>query len=826
MRYTILLGLCYLLLNTPAYSQLRPVASPLAILPAQITLTGPKASQRLLVVAQQDGQCAGDLTAKATFTSSNPKVAAVSKDGIVRAVGDGTAKITAALSGQTATAEVRVEKSRAPFVWSFRNHVLPVLSKAGCNGGACHGAAAGKGGLKLTLRGYDPIADHKVLTRQAMGRRVVPGRPEESLMILKPTMTLGHGGGERIKKKSVDYAVLTEWIRSGAPGPKSGDPALQKLEVFPNTSTLKPGDTQQILVRARYSDGHSEDVTCWVKFGTSDSSVATVTEDGKVKVEGNGEAAITVWFSSKVAFARVVSPFSTLSPLPEWEEGQEVRAARYIDKLIYKKLASLGIPPSPPADDYTFIRRAYLDAAGILPTRAEVEAFVKDTSADKRAKLVDSLLSRPEFVDYWTYKWSDLFLVSGRKLSGQATTSFYRWIRQGVEENKPWNRFAREIITATGSNLDNPAANYYVIHKEATDLTETTTQAFLGMSLMCARCHNHPLEKWTQRDYYQMANLFARVRLKRGDREGEVLTLASDTGEVNHPRLGIPLPPRPLDGQEIPLDDTRDRRQFLADWLTSPENPYFAKAIINRVWRNFMGRGLVEAEDDLRLTNPPSNQELLDALAEDFVENGYDIKRLIRLIMNSEAYQRSAAPTGINAKDDRYYSRYLPRRLPAEVLLDAMSQVTGVPTEFGGYPKGTRAMQLRDTTIASYFLSAFGRPERVQTCSCERQQETNVAQALHLANGDTLNNKLRAKGGVIDRLVADEVEDDEVLKELFLSALSREPTHSEREKLLPVLAATTPDPLGDPIAQAEARRAAIEDLFWAVLTDREFLFNH
>lgn len=824
MRYTTLFGLVALWLFSPAILQAKTVPSELLILPSQITLTGPKATQRLLVVSQQDGRCTGDLTTKATFVSSNPKVAVVSKDGIVRAVGDGMAKITASLSGQMATVEVRVEKSRTPFVWSFRNHVLPVLSKAGCNGGACHGAAAGKGGLKLTLRGYDPIADHKVLTRQAMGRRVVPGHPEESLMILKPTLALGHGGGERIKKKSADYLLLTEWIRSGAPGPKSDDPILQKLEVFPNIATLEPGDTQQILVRAWYTDGHCEDVTRWVKFGTSDSSVATVTEDGMVKVEGNGEAAITVWFSSKVTFARVVSPFSASAPLPELRKGQA--AASYIDKLIYKKLASLGIPPSPPSDDYTFIRRAYLDAAGILPTRAEVEAFVQDTSPNKRAKLIESLLSRPEFVDYWTYKWSDLFLVSSRKLSGRAMTAFYQWLRQSVAENKPWNQLARDMITATGSNLDNPAANYYVIHKEATDLTETTTQAFLGMSLMCARCHNHPLEKWTQHDYYQMANLFARIRLKRGDRDGEVLVLASDTGEVNHPRLGIPLPPRPLDGQEIPLEDTRDRRQFLADWLTSPENPYFAKAIINRVWRNFMGRGLVEAEDDLRLTNPPSNQELLDALAEDFVRNGYDIKRLIRLIMNSEAYQRSAAPTGINAKDDRYFSRYLPRRLPAEVLLDAMSQVTGVPTEFGGYPKGTRAMQLRDTTIASYFLSAFGRPERVQTCSCERQQETNVTQALHLANGDTLNNKLRAKGGVIDQLVADEVEDEEILKELFLSALSREPTQSEREKLLPVLAATTPDPLGDPSAQVEARRAAIEDLFWAVLTDREFLFNH
>jgi hypothetical protein len=405
-------------------------------------------------------------------------------------------------------------------------------------------------------------------------------------------------------------------------------------------------------------------------------------------------------------------------------------------------------------------------------------------------------------------------------------TAFYQWIRQSVAENKPWDRFVREILTAQGSNLENGAVNYYILHKDPIDLTETTTQAFLGMSVQCARCHNHPLEKWTQRDYYQMANLLSRVRLKNGDRSGEVLALSATDGNIAHPRLGVPLPPRPLDGPEMALDDPRDRRQVLADWLTAPDNPYFAKALVNRVWRSFLGRGLVEAEDDLRLTNPPSNQELLDALAADFVRHGYDVKRLIRTILLSETYQRSSDPVPGNEKDDRYYARYLIRRLPAEVILDAVSQVTGVPTEFAGYPKGQRALQLPDSQIASYFLTAFGRPERVQTCSCERHQEPTIAQALHLANGDTVNLKLKASGGVIDGLLDRQASDEEALRALTLSALSRLPTEAEQTKALALLRDSAPATNGPPAAQREARRAILEDLFWAVLTDKEFLFNH
>lgn len=809
---------------SPASSQLPAAAkSDLQILPPKVTLSGMQSAQRLLVEARDGGQFAGDRSPSAAFSTSNPKIAAVDPDGTVRAVGNGIAVITARIQGRATSAQVTVTGVGAPFAWNFRNHVLPILTKAGCNAGACHGAAAGKGGLKLSLRGYDPDTDYNVLTRQASGRRIVPGDPAHSLFLLKPTMTLPHGGGRRIEPGSRDYRVLAGWVQAGTPRPRPQDPRVQSLEVFPPLTTLQPQDSQQIVVRAQYSDGHSEDVTRWVKFGSSDNNVATVDDMGRAKMAGSGEAAITVWFSSKVTFARVVSPFPGAPPKDAYAKADRVN---FVDDLVLNKLQSLGLTPSAACTDGEFIRRACLDAAGILPTPAETQAFVAETTPDKRQKLIERLLARPEFTDYWAYKWSDLFLVSSKKLSAPATKVFYEYLRKSVADNKPWNTLAREILTPTGSSLDNGAANYYVMHKDPIDLTETTTQAFMGMPLMCAHCHNHPLEKWTQRDYFQMANLFSRVRLKSGDRAGEVLVLAADEGNINLPRLGVPLPPRPLDGEEMALDDPSDRRQKLADWLTAPANPYFARALVNRVWRSFMGRGLVESEDDVRLTNPPSNQELLDALAADFVKSGYDVRRLIRTIMTSAAYQRTAAPAGINAKDDRYYSRYLVRRLPAEVILDALSQVTGIPTEFASYPKGTRALQLPDSQVASYFLTAFGRPERERTCACERQQEPNVAQALHLTNGDTINSKLRASGGLIDRLLMADASDDQVMSDLYTAAFSRLPTDGERAKAKKILKENVGPDRGKPFQGSEARRAVLEDLCWAVLTDREFLFNH
>lgn len=699
--------------------------------------------------------------------------------------------------------------------WSFRNHVIPVLTRLGCNSGACHGAAAGKGGFKLTLRGYDPEADFNVLTRQSLGRRINKLEPAKSLMLLKPTMAIGHGGGERIKVDSLEYKVLSEWIANGSHAPAESDARITKIEVTPKASSLALGAEQPLRVIASFSDGHSEDVTRWVKYSSADPATVSVDEDGKVKMQGHGETAISVWYQSQVSFARVANPYpNKISP----EIFARAPRQNFIDQLILKKLQTLNIAPSEQATDREFIRRAFLDATGMLPAPQEVESFLADNSAGKHAKLIDSLLAREEFTDYWTNRWADVLLISSDKIGSTAMWSFYNWTRDSVATNKPWDKLVREIITANGNTLENGAANYYVLHKEITDLTENASMAFLGMSITCARCHNHPLEKWTQKQYFQMANLFARVGLKNGVRAGDVQVYSNPTGEVNHPRLGKPLPPAPLDGEALAFDSPKDRRRHLADWLTSPANPYFARAAVNRVWKNFMGRGLVEAVDDMRATNPPSNEELLAALTKDFTDHGFDLKHLIRTVMNSAAYQRSSKPNDTNKQDERFYSRYVIKRLPAEAMLDAVSQVTGVPTEFPGYPAGIRAMQLPDARVNSYFLTVFGKPPRFATCECERTAEPSVTQALHTINGDTINQKLRAQGGLVDSFLKLGATDETVIHHLYLAALSRRPESGELERLRLLM--------GESKGTPEARRQAIEDLVWAVLTSKEFMFNH
>ena len=710
------------------------------------------------------------------------------------------------------------EISAPPGGWSFRNHVIPVLTKLGCNSGACHGAAAGKNGFKLTLRGYDPEVDYTSITRQSLGRRANAVEPARSLILLKPTMSIAHGGGKRMSVNSVEFKVLSEWIGAGMPAPGERDPRIVDLEVAPIETKLAPGADQSLHVRARYSDGRIEDVTRWVKYDTADSSIAAVDDQGRVKMLGSGESAISIWYQSRVAVARVFSPYANSISTETFARSPR---NNFVDDLVIRKLEKLRIGPSAEASDAEFVRRAFLDATGTLPMPQEVERFAADQTTGKRGRLIDSLLDRAEYVDYWTMRWSDLLLVSRRRLGSSAMWSFYKFVRQSVAANEPWDRFARQIVTASGNTLENGAANFFVLHKEPTELTENLSLAFLGMSITCARCHNHPMEKWTQRQYFEMANLFGRVGLKNGMRAGDVEVYSKPTGDVNHPRLGRPLPPRPLDGKELAIDSPIDRRQYLADWLTSPDNPYFARAVVNRVWKNFMGRGLVEAVDDMRATNPPSNSDLMDALVSDFVAHKFDLKHLMRTIMNSSAYQRSSRPNETNRGDDRYYSRYLIKRLPAEVMLDAISQVTGVPTEFPDYPAGIRAVQLPDGIISSYFLRVFGKPPRTLTLDSERSSEPSVPQALHIINGDTLNQKLRAPGSIVDSFFKLGVSDEMIVEHLYLAALSRRPSQSEVEQLRKELKTDSSS-----LDSASERRQTIEDLVWAVLTSREFLFNH
>jgi hypothetical protein len=708
-----------------------------------------------------------------------------------------------------------VAMAEEPQHYSFRNHVQPVLAKFGCSSGACHGAAAGQNGFRLSLRGYDDMGDWRSLTRHALGRRIIPQDPSASLLLQKPTGVVPHKGGVKFGPDSLEFRVLAGWIADGAPPPGENDPRILKIEVVPPQATLKVGDEHQLKVDARFSDGSVHDVTRWAKYTASDTSVATVDDaTGKVKVVGPGEGAITAWYLSKIAIATVTSPYPNQVPPEKYAQAPR---RNFIDELVLEKLKSLTLPASPPSDDAEFLRRVFLDTVGVLPTPEETKAFLADPGSDKRDRLIESLLARPEYVDYWTYKWSDLLLVSSKNLAAPAMWSYYNWVRNHVALNTPWDKVARQLITARGSTAENGGAAFFALHDDPTEMSETVTLTFMGTSINCAKCHNHPMEKWTNDQYYAMASLFARVRAKNGDAAGETVVFHAASGELSQPLTGKPQPPRPLEGSPLPPDFAGDRREHLADWLCSPSNPYFARAAANRVWANFMGVGLVEAVDDMRETNPPSNEKLMAALADHLVKNNFDLKALMRAILQSQTYQRSSKPVPGNEKDGRFYSRYYPRRLMAEVMLDAFSQVTAAPTQFKDMPNGWRALQLPDSNIESYFLESFGRAERKLTCECERTEEPSMAQVLHIANGETVNQKLKQPNNRIEQLIACGASDEAIVEEAYVSALCRRPTEAEQKQILSMLAESKND--------AKLRREITEDVYWSILSSREFLFN-
>ncbi len=708
---------------------------------------------------------------------------------------------------------------------SFRNHVQPILAKAGCSSGACHGAAAGQGGFRLSLRGYDNEGDFLALTRGAFGRRISTTDPARSLLLMKATSAVPHKGGERFKVHSPEWETLVEWVAQGAPGPRADDVRIERIEVVPPMARMKAGEVRQFAVKAHFSDGHSEDVTRYAKYTATNQTVANVDENGKVTVIGHGESAVTAWFLQKITFATVESPFGN-SVAPEVFTGAPRR--NWIDDLVLEKLRDLNIPPSARCTDEEFLRRAHLDTIGVLPTAQEVRAFLADASTGKRDRVIEELLKRPEFTDYWAYKWSDLLLVTKRKLPLPAVWAYYKWIRDQVATNTPWDKFARQLLLARGSTLENGAANYFVMTPDPRDLSEKTAVTFLGISTNCARCHNHPMEKWTNDDYFGYANLFSRVRFKNGaGGDGDKVVFAADDGDLVQPLTGRPQVPRPLGGKTLAGDFAGDRREALVEWLTGPENPYFARAITNRVWANFFGVGLVEAVDDIRETNPASNEALFSAAAKWLREHRYDLRALMREILQSETYQRSSVALAGNRDDTRFYSRYYPKRLMAEVLHDAVAQVTQVPTTFrtknpydqgdrgDAFPAGWRAVQLPDVNTDSYFTRVFGRPLREQTCECERTEEPNVTQALHIANGDTLNAKLRDASSLAAKVIASRQPAAQWLEDAYLAALGRRPAAAEVQSVESALA-----------VPKEEQRAVVEDVLWALMSSREFIFNH
>ena len=814
-------------------AQIVALGQDVELIPSEISLTGLGAKSRILVETTDGSRRTGQVDSTIIWSIDDPKV--VEFDGQnIQAVGNGTTMLRALVNGKELKAKVSVQGADSELSPSFRNHVLAVFAKAGCNSGACHGALAGKGGFRLSLRGYDPKTDYQTIVTQARGRRIELADPGRSLILAKPTGALPHKGGLRFETDSREYKVIADWIADGATPPADDDPVVERVEILPDAVLLSVGDKQDFIVRAHYSNGRVEDVTRWVKFSSSNESVASVDQDGRVSVTGPGAGAVTAWFASQTVISRITCAFPSEIPKDVYESQPR---RNFIDEHVVAKLEELRLEPSPECSDVVFVRRAFLDVIGTLPSPTEVQEFLADETDGKRDRLIEALLARPEFVDYWAYKWSDVLLVNGNRLRPKGVRAYYEWIRNEIAENTPWDEFARKIVTSTGSSIENGATNFFALHQDPENMAENVSQAFLGLSIACAKCHNHPLEKWTNSQYYAFANLFSRVRAKGwgGDfRNGDgVRTLyVVPTGELMQPLTGKPQPPTPLDGEPLPFDATEDRRIHLANWLTSPENPYFARAITNRIWASFFGPGLVEEVDDLRLSNPASNGPLLAAAAEHLIERGFDLKSLMRTILQSHTYQRSSIPLKGNRDEHRFYSRYYPKRLMAEVLLDAVSQVTEVPTPFthigfpGGdrqetkeYPLGTRAIQLHDSAVESYFLKTFGRNSRAITCECERSDEPSMVQVLHVANGDTINGKLKTKENRVSKLLAAGHSDAELTEEIFLHCLSRFPTDKENERVIELLGQVSEQ-------DADQKRLVVEDIFWSLLSTREFLFNH
>lgn len=699
---------------------------------------------------------------------------------------------------------------------SFRQDVIPALTKAGCNSGKCHGTPAGRGGFTLSLRGYDPAADRQRLTRDFGARRTNVHAPDESLILLKATARVPHGGGLRFKADDRLYRLLADWIAADMPDDQA-EPAAVDLEILPAAQWLEPAvDRQQLTVRARFGDGTVRDVTHLAYLSVSDDEAAEIAADGLLKRLGGGEVTVSAAYTSLQSAAQVV--FLPERPGFAWTDPLE---HNQIDRHVFAKLRQLRIAPSDLADDGTFLRRAYLDVCGILPAPDEARAFLADTRVDKRARLIDALLERPEYADHWAMNWTDRLGCNQRFVGKIGALKYHAWIRHQIAANVPEDEFVRSIITASGGNYSHPPAGFYRLPRTAEDRAENVAQVFMGVRIGCARCHNHPGERWTQDDYYGLAACFAQIKYRDGpffiqkyDKEETVVSTRD--GEVIHARTKEEMPPKPLGGTPFDAEQLQsaDRRELLAAWLTTPDNPFFARAMANQIWFQLFGRGIVEPVDDFRSSNPPSNAALLDALASDYAAGGFDRKRLIRQIMLSRTYQLSSQTNATNGADERYFSHARIRQLGAEQLLDCIGQATLSPEKFTGFPAGLRAAQLADGEYNHVFLSTFGRPARSLACACERESDSNLGQALELIGGKLIETKIRSERGRIGQLIGGKAESAKIVEQCFLATLSRLPTKAEQEGLAARLDASSD------------RRATAEDLLWSLINHPEFLFQH
>ena len=788
-------------------------------------LRGAEARQQILVTGQFENGSLGDLTRQVSFEIAPANLAQVDKNGIATPAKDGKGTLTVKTGdGVSASMPVVVEKSKTMSPINFPNQIVPIFTKNGCNSGGCHGKSSGQNGFKLSLLGFEPTEDFEHLVKEARGRRLFPAAPERSLLLVKGAAILPHGGGKRLEPNSDDYRLLVRWIAQGMPYGKTNDPTVARIEVIPKERTMQRNADQQLMVLAHYTDGSTRDVTRSALYEANDKELAKTTEQGRVEVsERPGDVGVMVRYQG------YASVFIATIPLGAPVEKLPL-AKNFVDELVFKKLKTVGMPASEPCDDATFLRRVTIDIAGRLPTPEETKAFLQNQDPKKRQQWIDQLLDSPDYADNFANKWSSL-LRNKRIEPNQkrGTFAFYSWIRDSFAANKPYDQFVSEILSASGDLAENPPVAWYRQVREMNAQLEDTAQLFLGQRLQCAQCHHHPFEKWSQNDYYSFGAFFATVARKPGTQPGEEMIYHKRAvATATNKKTKLPVKPAGLGAQAASLTADDDPRLALANWLTSKENRFFARSLANRYWKHFFNRGLVEPEDDMRDTNPPTNPELLEALARHFAGSGYDMKGLIRLICNSQVYQLSALPNEYNRVDKQLYSRFYPKRLSAEVLYDAVNAVTKSESKFEGLPVGMRALQLPDNSFNanSYFLTVFGRPESSSPCECERSQDASLAQSLHLLNSKEIQEKISSDKGRAALLASDSSNsEDHKLQELYYLVFSREPEAGElaaAKKYLerkPVLKDGKPDEL-------LTRRQAYEDIVWALLNTKEFLFNH
>lgn len=751
-----------------------------------------------------------DLTSQTTFECLSPAVFKVDSQQRLRGLDDGAGTLRISAAGLKRDLAIEVRGTHLPRQFHFENDILPILSKFGCNMSGCHGKAEGQNGFKLSVFGYDPPGDHVALTQESRGRRVNPLIPSASLLLQKASGGMPHGGGVRIAKTSEEYRTLLEWLASGMEYGSLQAPHVVAIKVTPHERTLPLKGSQKLRVVARYSDGREADVTHHARFQSNNEAVAKVDEVGLVTAgEVPGDVAIMA------GYLGAVDVFRTLVPRTETLTARtELPVFNFIDTQIDAKLTKLQIQASPLCSDADYVRRVYLDLIGTLPTSDEARAFLSSQDPDRRVKLVDALLQRPEFADYWALKWSDWLRVDRQALGHDGAYRYYKWIHDSFAANLPLDQFAKELLAGQGLLSEHPAAHFYKVVKDPGEMASTLSQSLLGIRIECARCHHHPFDRWSQDDYYAMQAFFTGVRFKSTPR-GEML-LAATGGVSQNPRTGKQIFAHPLETASPTAAPTGDPRVGLADWLVAPENPYYARNIVNRAWAHLLGRGIVEPLDDVRLTNPPSHPELLAELSKDFINHKFDFRHLLKTIVASRTYQLSASVTPTNHADEQNFSRAVLRRVDAEVLLDAICQTTKIPEKFDGVPAGSRAIQLWDSQVPHYFLGIFGRPVRSTPCDCERAGAPNVSQVLHVLNSPEIQAKLTHDGGRLAELSQrSDLNDAQVVEELYLTFFSRYPTDPEKltgEKYLK--------------DHATGRRSAIEDLAWSMLNSLEFVFNH